>query len=158
VDQAHEQVPDLGAVLVLVEQCILAMQNDFFERPFANIIIEWSSAFVAKFSVASTVIGPVSSPVVPSGAPTVTLSATSLQFLNQQPGTTSTSQTVTLKNYGTANLTNIVVAIVGANATDFSVVTIPSTNCGGTLTVGATCTVTVAFKPTTTGVRTAMIN
>jgi hypothetical protein len=22
---------------------VLAMQNDFFERPFANIIIEWSS-------------------------------------------------------------------------------------------------------------------
>jgi hypothetical protein len=42
VDQAHEQVPDLGAVLVLVEQSNLAMQNDFFERPFANIIIEWS--------------------------------------------------------------------------------------------------------------------
>jgi len=42
VDQAHEQVSDLGAVLVLVEQCILAMQNDFVERPFANIITEWS--------------------------------------------------------------------------------------------------------------------
>jgi hypothetical protein len=42
VDQAHEQVSDLGAVLVLVEQCILAMQNDFCERPFLNIIIEWS--------------------------------------------------------------------------------------------------------------------
>ena len=127
-------------------------------KPVQGSLVGERNAFVAKFSVASTVIGPVSSPVVPSGAPTVTLSATSLQFLNQQPGTKSTPQTVTLKNSGTANLTNIVLAIVGANATDFSVVTIPSTNCGGTLTVGATCTVTVAFKPITTGVRTAMIN
>jgi hypothetical protein len=43
VDQAHEQIPNLGAVLVFVEQCIIAMENDFLERPFAKIIIEWSS-------------------------------------------------------------------------------------------------------------------
>ena len=48
MDQAHEQIPDLSAVLGFVEQCILAMQNDFLERPLANIIIEWSSRLAQK--------------------------------------------------------------------------------------------------------------
>jgi hypothetical protein len=40
MDQAHEQVPDLGAVLVFVEQCVFAMQNDFLERPLANVVVQ----------------------------------------------------------------------------------------------------------------------
>ena len=40
VDQAHEQVPDLGAILVFVEQSVLAVKNDFFERPLTNVVVQ----------------------------------------------------------------------------------------------------------------------
>jgi hypothetical protein len=43
VDQAHEQVPDLSPILVFVEQCVLAMKNDFLERPLANVVVQGCS-------------------------------------------------------------------------------------------------------------------
>jgi Beta-propeller repeat/Abnormal spindle-like microcephaly-assoc'd, ASPM-SPD-2-Hydin len=115
------------------------------------------NAFVAKFSSNSTTIGQVSPPAVTAG-PIVTLSPTVLQFLNQKPGTSSSSQKVTLTNSGTASLTNIVITVVGANPADFTVTTSPSNNCGGTLPASASCTLTVTFKAATTGVRLATIN
>jgi hypothetical protein len=45
VDQAHEEIPDLGAVLVLVEQRVLAMQNDFLEPPLTNVVVQGRSWF-----------------------------------------------------------------------------------------------------------------
>jgi hypothetical protein len=48
VDQAHEQVPDLGAILVFVEQCILAMQNDFFFSSMVNCVLMSTTSISQK--------------------------------------------------------------------------------------------------------------
>jgi hypothetical protein len=75
-------------------------------------------------------------------APAVVLNPTALTFSNQAVGTTSAAQTVTLTNTGNAtlNITSIV--------SDHSVFGV-SNNCGGFRAAGASCTLTVAFSPTT---------
>jgi Bacterial Ig domain/Abnormal spindle-like microcephaly-assoc'd, ASPM-SPD-2-Hydin len=67
---------------------------------------------------------------------------------------TTTTQTVTLKNLGSAPLTVSSVSIdpASTNPTDFAVT--PNT-CPAALALDATCAVTVSFTPTATGARTA---
>jgi hypothetical protein len=75
--------------------------------------------------------------------PNATLSPTSLSFGNQDVGTTSPAQSITLSNYGTATLgiTNITASTnYGATST-----------CGPTLMSGDNCTVNVTFTPSETG-------
>ena len=69
-------------------------------------------------------------------------------------GNTSGSKTATLTNNGSAAITIKTVAIGGANPTDFL---ISAKTCGSSLTASASCTVTIRFKPTTTGVRKATL-
>jgi hypothetical protein len=80
-------------------------------------------------------------------------SPTSLSFASQTVGTSSAAQTITFTNKGSATMNLWQIAILGANAGDFS----KTTTCGSTLGVGANCTVSVTFKPTATGVRTASV-
>jgi hypothetical protein len=77
--------------------------------------------------------------------PTVTLSSSNLAFGNQQINTTSTAQTVTLTNTGTAalNLTSI------AASTKYA----QTNTCGSSVAAGANCTISVTFTPTATGSR-----
>jgi hypothetical protein len=70
-------------------------------------------------------------------------------------GTTSPTQTITLKNTGVAPLTINSVAVTGVDAADF---TATATACvGTTLAPAASCPVTVSFSPTATGDRTASL-
>jgi len=48
VNQAHEQVPNMGAILGLIKECILAMQNRFLQPSFAKVIIQWRSRLPQK--------------------------------------------------------------------------------------------------------------
>ncbi len=82
--------------------------------------------------------------VVASG-PVVSLTPTSLNFGTVTVGSTSTPQTVTLKNTGTATLTLNSIATSGDYA--------QSNVCGSSLAPGASCTISVTFTPTTTGTR-----
>jgi uncharacterized repeat protein (TIGR03803 family) len=82
-----------------------------------------------------------------SSAPVVTLSTTSLTFSAQATGTTSAAKIVTVKNTGTASLTISGIAITGADPGDFA----KTTTCGASLAAGASCTISVTFKPTATG-------
>ena len=81
------------------------------------------------------------------------LSPASLPFGNQGVGTSSSAKTVTLKNLGSATMHLWQIAIGGTNAGDFS----KTTTCGATLAASATCTVSVTFKPTATGARSASL-
>jgi hypothetical protein len=91
----------------------------------------------------------VSSQVLPlngmggDSGPNATLSPTSLSFGNQDVGTTSPAQPITLSNYGTAtlNITGI------AASTNFG----QTNNCVSPLASGASCTVSVTFTPTGSG-------
>ncbi len=91
----------------------------------------------------------VSSQVLPlngiggDSGPNATLSPTSLSFGNQDVGTTSSAQPITLSNYGTATLSGISIA----PSTDFG----ETSTCGSTLASGANCTINVTFTPGQTG-------
>ncbi len=75
--------------------------------------------------------------------PPISVSPKSLTFANQLVGTTSATQPIAVKNNGGATAT-ISVAVNG----DFT----ETDNCAS-LAVGASCTINVAFKPSTTGAR-----
>jgi len=78
-----------------------------------------------------------------SGSPATTLSVPSISFGNQDVGTASAEQAITLSNTGSAGL-----SIVG------TAVALPFTQtntCGSSLAAGATCTINVTFAPTTEG-------
>ena len=86
----------------------------------------------------------------PTGSSTITLTAspTSLTFASTKVGATSAAQTITLKNTGTATVTLDSHSITGTNASSFLQ---SSSNCPSSIAAGASCTVTLEFKPTLSG-------
>src|SRR5207249_2827527 len=84
--------------------------------------------------------------------PVASLSPTSLAFGNQTVGT-SAAKSITLSNTGTASLSISGYAITGTNSGDFT----KTTNCLASLGAGASCIISVTFKPTATGTRTASV-
>ncbi len=84
---------------------------------------------------------------------TVTVAPTSLTFASQTLNTTSTAQTATITNTGSGAVTISSIAATGTNAGDFSV----SNNCNGSVAVSSMCTVSVTFKPTASGARSAAV-
>jgi Abnormal spindle-like microcephaly-assoc'd, ASPM-SPD-2-Hydin len=85
---------------------------------------------------------------------TAKFSPTSLNFGSVAFGTTSSAKVVTLTNVGTAAFTIVTVAITGTNAGDF----VQTNTCGSSLSAGASCNISVKFKPTATGTRTAALS
>jgi len=84
----------------------------------------------------------------------VSLSATSLNFGNQKVGTTSHAQKVILTNVGSTAMSVTGITITGADPGDF----VQINNCGTSVGPGASCTISVGFKPTTTGSRSATVS
>jgi len=76
----------------------------------------------------------------------------SLSFASQTPGTTSSAQSLTLTNIGTATLTFSGFAISGANAGSFA-----ETNNCTTLAANASCKVNVTFTPNAAGAQDATL-
>src|SRR6266478_4715886 len=83
-------------------------------------------------------------------APAAALSPASLTFAGQLVGTTSSAQSVTLSNTGSATLNIRHIAMTG----DYT----QTHNCGGSLGAGASCNINVSFKPTATGMRTGTLS
>src|SRR5262249_37106212 len=81
--------------------------------------------------------------------PVATLSATRLRFGVQLVGTRSVAQTETLTNAGTTALTISSIAASG----DF----VQKNDCGSSLPAGESCTIKVAFIPSTKGARTGTV-
>jgi hypothetical protein len=88
-----------------------------------------SNVFIKAGSLASTV---------------VSLSPTGIAFGNQNVGSTSAAQTVTLTNVGTAALT-------GVSVTTSSGVFTQTNTCAANVAPGANCTISVKFAPTAAG-------
>ncbi|MBS1850170.1 MAG: DUF4082 domain-containing protein [Acidobacteria bacterium] len=84
----------------------------------------------------------------------VTVSPSSLAFGNQARNTTSSARTVTLTNVGTTTLTGINISITGSSSTMFS----QTNTCGTSRTAGTSCTISVTFRPTSTGSKSATLN
>jgi minor extracellular serine protease Vpr len=77
-----------------------------------------------------------------------TLSTTMLTFASQTVGTTSTPQSVTFSNMGSATDTLGIGSITITG--DFK---ITSNTCGSKVLAGSQCTISIVFKPTKTGAR-----
>jgi hypothetical protein len=88
------------------------------------------------------------------GIPVVQLSPTSLTFATQLINTSSAAQNVTLTNTGNGTLTITSIGISGGNSTDFS----QTNNCGTSVAAGASCTISVTFKPTAKGSRSSSVS
>jgi hypothetical protein len=87
-----------------------------------------------------------------TGALQVTVAPTSLSFGSVTHGTTSAAKLVTVTNNQSATLT-ISTSLSGTNPGDF----LKTTTCGASLAAFASCTVSVKFKPATTGARSATL-
>src|SRR5258708_6666994 len=81
----------------------------------------------------------------------VLLSQSVLTFGSQTVNTTGTAQSVTLSNPGNTTVLVTQVSVTGPNAADFS----QTNTCGSSLAAGKSCTLSVTFKPSGTGPRTA---
>ncbi len=81
--------------------------------------------------------------------PTDTLTPAAFSFAQQQIGSTSAAQQLTLTNAGDQPLTSIAVGITG----DFTAIN----GCGATLAGHATCAISVTFIPSATGPRTGVL-
>jgi hypothetical protein len=79
----------------------------------------------------------------------VTVSPASLTFPQQATGTTSAGMAVTVKNSGTAAVTNNGITTTG----DFAA----TTTCTSSIAAGKSCTITVTFSPTVSGTRTGTL-
>ena len=84
-----------------------------------------------------------------------TVSPASLSWATVPLGNVGAPKSVTLTNGGSVSITISSVAISGTNAADF---TIASKTCGSSLAANASCTVTIHFKPLSTGTRTATLS
>jgi hypothetical protein len=126
--------------------------------------------FAAALAVAATLLtagagqalashgggGTITPPPPPAGAPAVSLNPSGVTYGPQAVGTTSTAQTVTLTNTGTASLFINAVSITGLNQLDFNRT---DDQCVGiSVAAGAACTITLVFNPTATGTRTATLS
>jgi hypothetical protein len=97
----------------------------------------------------------------------ISLSASILTFASQAVGSTSEPQSVTLTNMGPAGLSLTAVTLTGDPASGKQGISsypgVPTINytqtndCGPSLIAGASCTVTVTFTPTLTGIIDARI-
>jgi Bacterial lectin/Divergent InlB B-repeat domain/Abnormal spindle-like microcephaly-assoc'd, ASPM-SPD-2-Hydin len=102
---------------------------------------------------------------VPGSPQTIPLSATvidpqasfspaSVSFGTEKVGTATASKPITLSNPGGTTLSIDSIAIAGTDPGDYS---ITSNTCTSSLTAGKSCTISVAFKPTAKGARTASL-
>lgn len=85
----------------------------------------------------------------------VLLSSSSLGFGDQDIGTVSAPQTVTLTNKGSANLKLSKVAIAGSGKADFA---IQQNSCVGSLGAGGSCQIGIVFQPKKAGLLGASLN
>src|SRR6266566_455372 len=83
----------------------------------------------------------------------VSLSPTSVPFGSVLVSTTSAAQAVTLHNGTTSSTSISSIAISGTNASAFA----QTHTCGSSLAAGASCTISVTFKPATTGAAAATL-
>jgi hypothetical protein len=85
----------------------------------------------------------------PPNSATLSTVPSSLTFATQAVNTTSGSQSVTVSNTGTATAAISGVSVSG----DFT----QTNTCGSSLAAGASCSVSVAFRPTASGTRTGSV-
>jgi uncharacterized repeat protein (TIGR02543 family) len=129
------------------KSCIMTVT--FIAGPFYGTqnatlsIVDNAPGSPQKVALSATVIDPQAS-----------FSPASLSFGTEKVGTATASKVITLSNPGGTTLSISSIAIAGADPGDFS---ITNNTCTSSLTAGRSCTISVAFKPTAKGARTASL-
>jgi phosphatidylserine/phosphatidylglycerophosphate/cardiolipin synthase-like enzyme len=113
-----------------------------FRKPVTAFVVTCFFTLLAGCGSSSSSVAPT-----PPGSPVISLSATTFAFSNTIVGQTSASQTLTVTNTGSATAT-LGGYTLGANSTDYN---ISVSTCGTSLAANASCTLTIAFTPQTTG-------
>ncbi|HEV2617520.1 MAG TPA: choice-of-anchor D domain-containing protein, partial [Candidatus Acidoferrales bacterium] len=90
-------------------------------------------------------------------APAVSLASTALDFGSVNVGGSTSQPPVLLKNTGSAALSITSIGITGSNAGDFTQTSTCPLVSNGTLAPGASCTISVTFRPTAGGARAASV-
>jgi uncharacterized membrane protein len=89
-----------------------------------------------------------------TGTPAISLTPSSLSFGSVNTGSSGAAQVITVKNTGSAALTITSLSVKGTNIADF-----PTTStCSSSLAAGSSCTVSVTFKPSAAGARSASVS
>jgi PASTA domain len=89
----------------------------------------------------------------PASASDYVLSPTSIVFGDQALNVVSNSQAITLSSTGGTVLSITSIVLSGANTSQFAL----SNDCGASVPTGSICTITVTFRPTSTGSKTATV-
>jgi len=84
-------------------------------------------------------------PTCPAVAPNVFANPTSAPFGSVNVGSTSATQVITVSNTGAGNATGL--SYANTNAAEFLV----TKTCGASLAAGATCTITLSYRPSAPG-------
>ena len=114
---------------------------------FSGSILVYSNAQGSPNSITASGIGVTSSGAVAA------LSSSSLAFGSGPVTIASSPQAVTLTNTGGSALSITSIATTGADATDF----VENNTCGSSVAAGSRCTITISFRPSATGTRTASL-
>ncbi len=85
--------------------------------------------------------------------PLASVTPSAIPFADQNVGSPSAAQTVTIGNKGESGLAFAGITIGGGDPTDFS----QTNNCPGTLAINSSCTVFVVFQPRDSGTRSARL-
>jgi hypothetical protein len=113
-----------------------------------------SGTRTAALRVTDNAVGSPQQVTVSGIGTTAKLSPVSLSFLTQAIGTTSAAMNVTLTNVGTTSFTITSIAVSGNNPGDFA----QTHTCGSSLAAGSSCIISVTFKPTASGARSAALS
>jgi hypothetical protein len=87
------------------------------------------------------------------GTPSVSLQYTAVYMGGEDAGVQGTPALMSMTNSGTGTLTISGFSITGADSSDFSL----TQNCGRSLAAGASCTLTIYFRPGAVGTRSGLI-
>jgi len=140
----HETATTCAASLAAGATCTIGV--DF--KPAAT------GARSAAISITDNAAGSPQHVPVNGVGTTAKLAPASLGFGSVHVGTTSAAKTITLTNIGTTALTISAISISGTNPGDF----LQTHTCGKSLAAGASCTISVKFKPTAKGARSAAVS
>ncbi len=110
-----------------------------------------SAALTLKDSATNS---PQSVPLTGTGTNDTTLTPTTFKFATTLVGATSLPKVMTYKNLLTKSISISGIGLTGTNPGDFN---ITGQTCGSTLAAKTSCTITVVFKPTATGTRSATL-
>ena len=124
------------------------MTVTFFAGPYYTA--QTADLMISDSAAGSPQIVPLSATVI---NPLAKFSATSLSFGTEKTNSGSSKKSITVTSAGGTSLSISKIAVSGADPKDFT----ETNNCIGTFNPKATCSISVTFKPTAKGGRTASL-